>query len=43
MPCGACVERIVWMDHGCVKQIGPGAEVIAAYGNSIRQGQIQAA
>jgi ABC-type polysaccharide/polyol phosphate transport system ATPase subunit len=29
-------ERVVWLDHGQVRQLGPAAEVIAAYTASVR-------
>jgi len=33
----------VWMDHGCVRQVGPIDEVIAAYTKHVRSGQPKAA
>jgi ABC-type polysaccharide/polyol phosphate transport system ATPase subunit len=36
-------DRVVWMDHGQVRQIGPTEAVIAAYTESVRGGQSQAA
>jgi ABC-type polysaccharide/polyol phosphate transport system ATPase subunit len=30
-------ERTVWMDHGRVRQVGPTAEVVAAYVQSVQQ------
>jgi ABC-type polysaccharide/polyol phosphate transport system ATPase subunit len=36
-------EHVVWMDHGRVRQVGPVDEVIAAYTQSVRGGQNQAA
>jgi ABC-type polysaccharide/polyol phosphate transport system ATPase subunit len=36
-------DRVVWMDHGQVKQIGPAAEVVAAYTRAMSGGQGQAA
>jgi ABC-type polysaccharide/polyol phosphate transport system ATPase subunit len=36
-------DRAVWMDHGRVRQIGPTAEMIAAYTASVHAGQSQAA
>jgi ABC-type polysaccharide/polyol phosphate transport system ATPase subunit len=36
-------DRAVWMDHGRVRQVGPTAEMIAAYTASVHAGQSQAA
>jgi ABC-type polysaccharide/polyol phosphate transport system ATPase subunit len=36
-------EQGIWMDHGQVKQVGPIADVIAAYINHVRANQTQAA
>ena len=36
-------ERLVWMDHGRVRHTGPSAEIIAAYRDSARPVQAQAA
>ncbi len=36
-------ERGVWMDHGRVRQVGPMAEVVTAYTESVHGGQSQAA
>jgi len=36
-------DRAVWMDHGRVRQVGPTAEIIDAYTNSVHAGQSQAA
>jgi ABC-type polysaccharide/polyol phosphate transport system ATPase subunit len=36
-------DRAVWMDHGQVRQVGPVAEVTAAYMDSVRVAQTQAA
>ena len=36
-------DRAVWMDHGRVRQLGPTAEIIAAYTASVHAGQSQAA
>jgi ABC-type polysaccharide/polyol phosphate transport system ATPase subunit len=36
-------DRAVWMDHGRVRQVGPTAEIIAAYTAAVHAGQSQAA
>jgi ABC-type polysaccharide/polyol phosphate transport system ATPase subunit len=36
-------DRAVWMDHGRVRRLGPTAEIIAAYTDSVHAGQSQAA
>jgi ABC-type polysaccharide/polyol phosphate transport system ATPase subunit len=36
-------EKGIWMDHGRVRQIGPMKDVIEAYTQSVRGGQVQAA
>jgi lipopolysaccharide transport system ATP-binding protein len=36
-------DRAVWMDHGHVRQVGPTAEIIAAYTQSVHAAQSQAA
>lgn len=32
-------ERVIWMDHGCIRQSGPAAEVIASYMSYMRSGR----
>jgi ABC-type polysaccharide/polyol phosphate transport system ATPase subunit len=29
-------ERVIWLDHGQVRQIGPSAEIVAAYTHSVK-------
>lgn len=36
-------DRAVWMDHGRVRQVGPTADIVAAYIASVHAGQSQAA
>jgi ABC-type polysaccharide/polyol phosphate transport system ATPase subunit len=36
-------EQGVWLDHGCVRQVGPIAQVIDAYRQHVRGGMAQAA
>ena len=36
-------DRLIWMDHGRVRRIGPSAEIIAAYQESARPAPTQAA
>ena len=36
-------DRLIWMDHGRVRRIGPAAEIIAAYRESARPAPAQAA
>jgi ABC-type polysaccharide/polyol phosphate transport system ATPase subunit len=36
-------DRGIWMDHGRVRQVGPMGEVITAYTEFVKGGQVQAA
>src|SRR6516162_7783334 len=36
-------DRGVWLDHGRVRLVGPMSEVISAYTDSVKSGQVQAA
>jgi ABC-type polysaccharide/polyol phosphate transport system ATPase subunit len=36
-------DRAIWMDHGRIRAEGPVAEMVAAYTDSVGQGQLQAA
>jgi lipopolysaccharide transport system ATP-binding protein len=36
-------ERTAWLEHGTVRQVGPTAEIVAAYTESVRGSQAQAA
>lgn len=36
-------KRALWLDHGCIRHIGPAADVIAAYTDSVREAQNLAA
>jgi ABC-type polysaccharide/polyol phosphate transport system ATPase subunit len=29
-------DRVVWLDHGTIRQVGPAKEIIAAYTQSVR-------
>jgi ABC-type polysaccharide/polyol phosphate transport system ATPase subunit len=40
--CKLC-DRAIWMDHGRIRAAGPVAEMVAAYTESVGQGQLQAA
>jgi ABC-type polysaccharide/polyol phosphate transport system ATPase subunit len=40
--CKLC-DRAIWMDHGRIRAEGPVAEMVTAYTDSVRHGQLQAA
>jgi ABC-type polysaccharide/polyol phosphate transport system ATPase subunit len=39
----SCCERTLWLDHGCIRKVGPTTEVVAAYRQEMRGGEASAA